>query len=236
VQELLIAKQPRFFVIDAHKVAYATGMGGRINTIMQTCFFAISGVLPRDEAITAIKDSIRKTYGKKGAEIVQMNLNAVDQALAQLFEVKIPKEVSPRPQLEPSQLAKAPPFVRDVLGKMIAGRGDEIPVSALPVDGTFPTGTSRWEKRNLTLEVPVWDPDVCIQCGKCVLVCPHAVIRSKVYEPSFLTSAPASFKSHAARLPEWKGLNYTLQVSTEDCTGCGICVDVCPRGTRAKRV
>ena len=234
VQELLIAKQPRFFVIDAHKVAHATGMGGRINTIMQTCFFAISGVLPRDEAITAIKDSIRKTYGKKGAEIVQMNLNAVDQALAYLFEVKIPKEVSPRPHLQPSPLAKAPPFVRDVLGKMIAGRGDEIPVSALPVDGTFPTGTSRWEKRNLSLEVPVWDPDICIQCGKCVLVCPHAVIRSKVYEPSFLTSAPASFRSHAARLPEWKGLNYTLQVSTEDCTGCGICVDVCPARNKSE--
>ena len=228
VQEQLIARRPRFFVIDAHKVAHETGMGGRINTIMQTCFFAISGVLPREEAITAIKDSIQKTYGKKGNEIVQMNLHAVDQALAYLFEVKIPDQVSPRPQLEPSPLAKAPPFVRDVLGKMIAGRGDEIPVSALPVDGTFPTGTSRWEKRNLALEVPVWDPDICIQCGKCVLVCPHAVIRSKVYEPSFLASAPASFKSHGARLPEWKGLNYTLQVSAEDCTGCGICVDVCP--------
>jgi pyruvate-ferredoxin/flavodoxin oxidoreductase len=163
-----------------------------------------------------------------------MNLNAVDQTLTYLFEVKIPYEVSPRPQAEPLPLAKAPLFVRDVLGKMIAGRGDEIPVSALPVDGTFPTGTSRWEKRNLALEVPVWDPDICIQCGKCVLVCPHAVIRSKVYEPSFLTSAPASFKSHLARLPEWKGLNYTLQVSTEDCTGCGICVDVCPARNKSE--
>src|SRR5215469_9737131 len=234
VQEQLMAKRPRFFVIDAHKVAHETGMGGRINTIMQTCFFAISGVLPRDEAITAIIDSIRKTYGKKGADIVQMNLNAVDQTLSYLFEVKIPGEVSPRPQAEPSPLTKAPTFVRDVLGKMIAGRGDEIPVSALPVDGTFPTGTSRWEKRNLALEVPVWDPDICIQCGKCVLVCPHAVIRSKVYEPSFLASAPASFKSHGARLPEWKGLNYTLQVSTEDCTGCGICVDVCPARNKSE--
>ena len=234
VQKQLIAKRPRFFVIDAHKVAHATGMGGRINTIMQTCFFAISGVLPRDEAIAAIKDSIRKTYGKKGADVVQMNLNAVDQALAYLLEVKIPNKISPRPQAEPSPLTKAPSFVREVLGKMIAGRGDEIPVSALPVDGTFPTGTSRWEKRNLALEVPVWDPDICIQCGKCVLVCPHAVIRSKVYEPSFLTSAPASFESHPARLPEWQGLNYTLQVSTEDCTGCGICVDVCPARNKSE--
>jgi pyruvate-ferredoxin/flavodoxin oxidoreductase len=228
VQEQIIAKQPRFFVIDAHKVAHETGMGGRINTIMQTCFFAISGVLPREEAIAAIKDSIQKSYAKKGADIVQKNLNAVDQALAYLFEVKIPDQVSSRPEVEPAAVTKAPPFVRDVLGKMIAGRGDELPVSAMPVDGTFPTGTSRWEKRNLAMEVPVWDPDVCIQCGKCVLVCPHAVIRSKVYEPSLLNSAPASFKSHPARLPEWKGFNYTLQVSTEDCTGCAICVDVCP--------
>jgi pyruvate-ferredoxin/flavodoxin oxidoreductase len=234
VQKQIIAKQPRFFVIDAHKVAHAAGMGGRINTIMQTCFFAISGVLPREEAITAIKDSIRKSYAKKGADIVQMNLNAVDQALTYLFEVKIPDQVSTRPEVEPPAVTKAPPFVRDVLGKMIAGRGDEVPVSALPVDGTFPTGTSRWEKRNLALEVPVWDSDVCIQCGKCVLVCPHAVIRSKVYEPSFLQSAPASFKSHSARLPEWKGFNYTLQVSAEDCTGCAICVDVCPARNKSE--
>src|ERR1700756_1171875 len=234
VQKQIIAKQPRFFVIDAHKVAHATGMGGRINTIMQTCFFAISGVLPREEAITAIKDSIRKSYAKKGADIVQMNLNAVDQALAYLFEVKIPDQVSTRPEVEPPAVTKAPPFVRDVLGKMIAGRGDEVPVSALPVDGTFPTGTSRWEKRNLALEVPVWDSDVCIQCGKCVLVCPHAVIRSKVYEPSFLQSAPTSFKSHSARLPEWKGFNYTLQISAEDCTGCAICVDVCPARNKSE--
>jgi pyruvate-ferredoxin/flavodoxin oxidoreductase len=228
VQEQLIAKHPRFFAIDANKVARETGMGGRINTIMQTCFFAISGVLPREEAITAIKDSIRKSYGKKGPEIVQMNLNAVDQTLAHLFEVTIPDRLSPRTQIEQSALTESPAFVRDVLAKMIAGRGDELPVSALPVDGTFPTSTSRWEKRNLAQEVPVWDSEICIQCGKCVLVCPHAVIRSKVYETSFLQSAPASFKSREARFPEWKGLRYTLQVSVEDCTGCAICVDVCP--------
>lgn len=234
VQKQLIAKRPRFFVIDAHKVAHETGMGGRINTIMQTCFFAISGVLPSADAVTAIKDSIRKTYGKKGADIVQTNLNAVDHALTYLFEVRIPDEITVRPGLEPAAVTKAPPFVRDVLGKLIAGRGDEVPVSALPVDGTYPTGTSRWEKRNLALEVPVWDPDICIQCGKCVLVCPHAVIRSKIYEQSFLASAPNSFKSHQARLPEWKGLNYTLQVSTEDCTGCAICVDVCPARNKSE--
>ena len=234
VQKQLIEKRPHFFVIDAHKVAHETGMGGRINTIMQTCFFAISGVLPSQEAMSAIKDSIRKTYGKKGADIVQTNLNAVDHTLTNLFEVHIPEEVTPRPELEPAAVTKAPPFIRDVLGKLIAGHGDEVPVSALPVDGTYPTGTARWEKRNLALEVPVWDPDICIQCGKCVLVCPHAVIRSKVYEPSFLTSAPDSFKSHQARLPEWKGLNYTLQVSTEDCTGCGICVDVCPARNKSE--
>ena len=228
VQEQLIAKRPRFFAIDAHKVAHETGMGGRINTIMQTCFFAISGVLPRDEAINKIKDSIRKSYGKKGPEIVQMNLNAVDQTLTYLFEVNIPDHVSPRPKEETQHSNGSPAFVRDVLSKMIAGHGDELAVSALPIDGTFPTGTSRWEKRNLAMEVPVWDPDICIQCGKCVFVCPHAVIRSKVYEPSFLKSAPASFKSHETRLPEWKELRYTLQVSAEDCTGCGICVDVCP--------
>ena len=228
VQEQLIAKCPRFFAIDANKVARETGMGGRINTIMQTCFFAISGVLPREQAITAIKESIRKSYAKKGPEIVQMNLNAVDQTLAHLFQVTIPDQVTPLPPIERSVSTESPAFVRDVLAKMIAGRGDELPVSALPVDGTFPTSTSRWEKRNLAQEVPVWDSEICIQCGKCVLVCPHAVIRSKVYEPSFLQSAPPSFKSRDARFPEWKQLRYTLQVSVEDCTGCGICVDVCP--------
>ena len=157
-----------------------------------------------------------------------MNLDAVDQALSHLTEIQIPDQVSPQPGVQP-RLAKEPPaFVRDVLGKILAGRGDEIPVSAMPVDGTFPTGTSRLEKRNLAQEVPVWDEDLCIQCGKCVMVCPHAVIRSKVYHHTLLELAPPSFKSREARLPEWKGLNYTLQVAVEDCTGCGICVDVCP--------
>ncbi|MBV8353566.1 MAG: pyruvate:ferredoxin (flavodoxin) oxidoreductase [Verrucomicrobia bacterium] len=227
-QHQLVEKRPRFFVIDAHKVARQCGMGGRINTIMQTCFFAISGVLPPERAISAIKESIRKTYGKKGAEIVQMNLDAVDHTLSHLQELQIPDHVLPQPRVSETPLIEGSAFVRDVLGRILAGRGDEVPVSAMPVDGTFPTGTSRFEKRNLAQEVPVWDEDLCIQCGKCVLVCPHAVIRSKVYDAPILKLAPSSFKSREARLPEWKGLNYTLQVAVEDCTGCGICVDVCP--------
>jgi pyruvate-ferredoxin/flavodoxin oxidoreductase len=228
VQLQLIEKKIKFFVIDASKVARECGMGGRINTIMQTCFFAISGVLPGEQAFQAIEDSIRKNYGKKGEQLVQQNLEAVRKALTQLFEVSLPAQVTNFREIAPLISKEAPLFVRDVLGKMIAGRGDELPVSALPIDGTYPTATARWEKRNLAQEVPVWDPEICVQCGKCVMVCPHAVIRSKVYPASELEAAPASFKSRAARLPDWKGLNYTLQVSVEDCTGCAICVDVCP--------
>ena len=227
-QSQLVEKRPRFFVIDAHKVAHECGMRGRINTIMQTCFFAISGILPREQAIAAIKESIHKAYDKKGTEIVQMNLNAVDQTLSHLSEVQIPDRFSPQPHVHQTPPSEQSTFLRDVIGKILAGRGDEIPVSAMPVDGTFPTGTSRLEKRNLAQEVPVWDEDLCIQCGKCVLVCPHAVIRSKVYDPAFLKISPSTFKSREARLPEWKGLNFTLQVAVEDCTGCAICVDVCP--------
>ncbi|HEX8897488.1 MAG TPA: pyruvate:ferredoxin (flavodoxin) oxidoreductase, partial [Chthoniobacterales bacterium] len=234
VQRTIIERGARFFVIDAHKVARACGMNGRINTIMQTCFFAIAGVLPPEEAIAAIKDSIRKTYRKKGDEIVAMNLRAVDETLAHLFEVPVPKNVTPlRPRLN-GHLNGAPEFVRNVTAEIMAGRGDLVPVSALPNDGTYPTGTARFEKRNLATEVPVWDPAVCIQCGKCVLVCAHAVIRSKVCEAMVLANAPATFKSHPARLPEWKGLSYSLQVSVEDCTGCGICVDVCPARNKSE--
>ena len=234
IQRKIIDRHVRLFVIDAHKVARACGMGGRINTVMQACFFSLSGVLPRNEAIAAIKAAIRKTHGKKGEEIVQMNLNAIDQTLAQLFEVRVPDHVGSDVQIQAPVPEEAPAFVRNVLAKLIAGRGDEVPVSALPADGTFPTGTARWEKRNLAREIPVWDPNVCIQCGKCVIVCPHGVIRSKAYEPSVLANAPESFKSHDARLPEWKGLKYTLQVAAEDCTGCGICVDVCPARNKSE--
>ena len=234
IQRHLIEKHARFFVINAHKVARDTGMGGRINTIMQTCFFALSGVLPREEAIEEIKNSIRKTYGKKGEEIVQMNLKAVDQTLDNMHEVKIPAAVTARLGIRKPVPDEAPEFVRNVLGKMIAGRGDDLPVSAMPADGTFPTGTARWEKRNLAPEIPVWDENVCIQCGKCVLVCPHAVIRSKVYEPPVLAGAPQTFKSTEARLPEWKGLKFTIQVAAEDCTGCALCVDVCPARNKSE--
>ncbi len=228
IQEQIISKKVKFYVIDALKIAHEAGMKGRINTVMQVCFFAISGVLPRDEAIDAIKHSIEKTYGRKGEEIVEKNLLAVDATLENLFEVKVPAAVTTKVAFLPPVADTAPDFVRNVLGEMIARRGDLIPVSALPVDGTYPTGTAQWEKRNIATEIPVWDPDICIQCGKCAMVCPHAVIRIKAYEPELLEGAPATFKSMDARDTEWKGEKYTIQVSPEDCTGCGICVDVCP--------
>jgi pyruvate-ferredoxin/flavodoxin oxidoreductase len=224
----LVEKQLKFYVINAFKVARESGMGGRINTIMQVCFFALSGVLPRDEAIARIKDSIKKSYGKKGEEIVAMNIKAVDAALAFLHEVNVPSSVVPGPSARPAVPEKSPAFVRNVLAKMMTGDGDDLRVSALPVDGTYPTATSRWEKRNIALEIPVWDPNVCIQCGKCVFVCPHATIRSKIYGADQLENAPADFKSTDARLAEWKGQKFTLQIAAEDCTGCGVCVDVCP--------
>ena len=229
VQEALLAKKARFYVIDATKVARESGMGGRINTIMQVCFFALSGVLPKDEAITAIKASIRKTYGRKGEEIVQKNLKAVDDTLEHLHEVAvINNKVNGAGGFVPAISPEAPVYVRDVLGKLAGGRGDELPVSAFAPDGTFPTATAQFEKRNLALEIPVWDPVVCIQCMKCVAICPHATIRAKVYESAALANAPAAFKNADARAPEWKGRKWTLQVAAEDCTGCGICVEVCP--------
>jgi pyruvate-ferredoxin/flavodoxin oxidoreductase len=227
-QSQIIEKRLRFFVIDALKVARASGMGGRINTVMQVCFFAISGVLPREEAIDAIKHSIEKTYAKKGEEIIAMNLKAVDNTLENLHEVAIPQTVTSRLVLGEVVPASAPEFVKDVLGAMIARRGDFLPVSAMPVDGTYPSGTTQYEKRNLATEIPVWDPAICIQCSKCALVCPHAVIRIKAVEPAVLVEAPATFKHVPAKETDWQGLEYTIQVSPEDCTGCGICVDVCP--------
>jgi pyruvate-ferredoxin/flavodoxin oxidoreductase len=228
IQEDLVTKRAKFYVIDAIKVAHASGMGGRINTIMQVCFFALAGVLPRDAAIEAIKLSIKKTYGKKGEEVVRKNIEAVDNTLANLHEVPVPGVVSSTESLAPGVTKDAPAYVREVLGKLALNLGDELPVSVFPVDGSFPTATARYEKRNLALEIPVWDEKICIQCGKCVAICPHATIRMKVYDPKCLEGAPATFKSTDARNPEWKGLKYTLQVAAEDCTGCALCVDVCP--------
>src|ERR1035438_10077779 len=227
VQSQLISKKAKLYAIDAYQVAQDAGMGSRTNTIMQVCFFAISKVLPRDEAIEAIRESIRHTYGRKGEDVVQKNMQAVDATLAHLFEVKIPESVSSQSEL-PAAFPGAPKFERDVLGTIYAGRGDELPVSAFSCDGTFPTGTAKWEKRNLALEIPAWDSKICIQCGKCAMVCPHAVIRIKVYDSKQLEHAPATFKACDARDKEWAGLKYTIQVGPEDCTGCGICVDVCP--------
>ena len=228
VQQQIIDKHLRFYVIDGNRVAHDTGMGARVNTIMQTCFFAISGVLPKDEAIDAIRHSIEKTYGKRGEAVVLRNFDAVNQTLQYLSEVEVPSQVTSAIAMRPVVPAAAPEFVQRVTAKMIAGLGDELPVSAFPVDGTYPTGTSQWEKRNISLEIPVWDPEVCIQCGKCVLVCPHAVIREKVYDPKYLFGAPAAFQSAPARWKEFSQWKYTLQVSPEDCTGCALCVEACP--------
>jgi pyruvate-ferredoxin/flavodoxin oxidoreductase len=227
VQSQLIAKKAKLYAIDAYQVAQDAGMGSRTNTIMQVCFFAISKVLPRDEAIEAIRESIRHTYGRKGEEVVRKNMQAVDATLAHLFEVKIPESVTSKTEL-PDSFPGAPKFEHDVLGTIYAGRGDELPVSAFSCDGTFPTGTAKYEKRNLALEIPAWDSKICIQCGKCAMVCPHAVIRVKVYDSKELEGAPATFKSTETRDKEWAGMKYTIQVAPEDCTGCGVCVDVCP--------
>jgi pyruvate-ferredoxin/flavodoxin oxidoreductase len=209
-------------------------MGRRINTIMQTCFFALSGVLPREEAIRAIKRAIQKTYGKRGEAVVRMNYAAVDHALAHLHEVKIPKQVTSQVEIRPPVPSEAPDFVKRVTARILAGEGDLLPVSAFPVDGTFPTGTTQWEKRNIALEIPVWDEEICIQCGKCVLVCPHAVIRAKIYKPEPLSGAPPGFKSAKPRWKEFEHLRYTLQVAPEDCTGCSLCVQVCPAKSKSE--
>ncbi|MFN3742993.1 MAG: pyruvate:ferredoxin (flavodoxin) oxidoreductase, partial [Anaerolineales bacterium] len=228
VQEAILEKNLRFYVINAYDVAEKTGMGRRINTIMQTCFFAISGILPREEAIAQIKQAIQKTYGKRGEAVVRKNFEAVDMTLENLHEVQVPGRVTARITRRPPVPAEAPEFVQRVLAPMIAFEGDRLPVSFLPPDGTFPSGTAQWEKRNLALEVPVWEPDLCIQCGKCVMVCPHAVIRHKVYDPALLAEAPATFKHMEAKFKEFPGMAYTIQVSVEDCTGCTLCVEVCP--------
>ena len=228
IQEQILEKSLDLYTINAYDVARELGLGNRINTIMQTCFFAISGVLPKDEAIAKIKEAIRKTYGKRGEAVIRMNYAAVDAALDGLRQVEVPGEVSSTITVPPTVPAEAPDFVQTITATMMAGHGDSLPVSALPDDGTYPTGTTQWEKRNIAQEVPVWDPEVCIQCGKCVLVCPHAVIRAKVADEAAYADAPTGFQHLPAM---WKGLedkHYTLQVAVEDCTGCKLCVEVCP--------
>jgi pyruvate-ferredoxin/flavodoxin oxidoreductase len=227
-QERILAKALTLYAIDASQVAREAGLGGRVNTVLQTCFFAISGVMPRDEAIKAIKESIVKTYGRRGPEVVARNNAAVDAALDGLHRVEIPGRVTVTRGVPPVVPADAPEFVRTVTAAMMAGRGDDLPVSALPADGTYPSGTAAYEKRNISEEVAAWDPDLCIQCGNCSFVCPHSVIRSKFYDVGRLTGAPDGFPAmplDAVGLPD---ALYTLQVYAEDCTGCGLCVEACP--------
>ena len=228
VQETIMEKKLHFYVIDANRVAHLADMGRKINTIMQTCFFAISGILPIDEAVRQIKKSIEKTYGKHGNEIVNKNCKAVDLSLENLFEVKIPGEALSKNSMRTSISSTAPQYVREVLSKIMVYEGDSLPVSALSQDGTYPSATSQWEKRNIAIEIPVWEPELCIQCGKCSLVCSHASIRQKVYDPSLLAGKPDTFKSAPAKFKEFPGCLFTVQVSPEDCTGCGLCIEVCP--------
>jgi len=234
VQRQIVEKQLKLFVIDAYRVAKDTGMGVRINTIMQTCFFAISGVLPREEAIAAIKHAIEKSYGRKGQAVVQKNFAAVDHTLAHLHEAKIPGGLTGKPR-PPTVSEQAPEFVKRVTAIMMAGQGDRLPVSAFPVDGTWPTGTARWEKRAIALEIPVWDEPLCIQCNKCALICPHAAIRAKFYAPEALAGAPATFKAMDFKSVDQKGRKYTIQVAPEDCTGCGLCVEICPAESKTAK-
>ena len=229
VQEQIIEKNLDFYVVDAYDIAKEVGLGQRINTIMQTCFFALSEILPQEEAIQKIKDFIKKTYGKKGEKIVQMNYQAVDQALEHMHRVEVPDHVTSTKQMPPIVSEEAPEFVKEVEARILAKKGDELPVSAFPAGGTFPTGTTQWEKRNIALEIPVFEPDICIQCNKCAIVCPHATIRPKVFPKSELENAPETFKWAEVRgrgFPD--DYVYTLQVAPEDCTGCALCVEVCP--------
>jgi pyruvate-ferredoxin/flavodoxin oxidoreductase len=232
LQQQIIERKIKFFAIDAYDLAKRAGMGSRINTIMQTCFFAIAGLLPRDEAITHIKKAIEKTYGKRGPEVVKRNCEVVDQALVHLHEITVPAAVTARHARPPLVSERAPDFVQKITAVMLAGKGDLLPVSAFPVDGTWPVATAKWEKRNIALEIPVWDSKICIQCNQCALVCPHAAIRAKVYDESALAGAPQTFKWTAYKGNDYKGKQYTIQVAPEDCTGCNLCVNVCPAKDR----
>jgi pyruvate-ferredoxin/flavodoxin oxidoreductase len=228
VQQQIVDKNLRCYVIDAHRVARELRLGGRINMVMQPCFFALSGVLPRQQATAALKEAIAEAYGKRGPTVVERNQAAIDRALDELVPLPVPAQIERGPHRMPPLPEAAPDFVRRVTERLLAGEGDLLPVSALPVDGTFPTGTARWEKRALAQEIPIWDPSICIDCGKCAVVCPHAAIRMKVYDPAVLAEAPESFLSKDYGAREHRGMKLTVQVAPDDCTGCGICVDVCP--------
>ena len=229
VQQQIIDKKARFYVIDGNDIARAVGLGGRINVIMQAAFFKISGVLPEEQAMEMIQAAVEDTYGKKGGKVVEMNIKGAEIAVDRIERVNYPAEATSKLRMRPPVPDYAPEFVQNVTAEIIAGRGDLLPVSAMPVDGTFPTATTQYEKRNIAIEIPVWDPDVCIQCNQCAYVCPHATIRPKVYPAELANgSSPATFKSMEAKGREWKDMKYTLQVSPLDCTGCGVCVDTCP--------
>jgi pyruvate-ferredoxin/flavodoxin oxidoreductase len=234
VQAEILEKRLTVWVIDAHRVASEHGLGARINTVMQPCFFALAGVIPVDEAIGHIKDAVVSAYGKRGATIVERNFAAIDASLAALARVDVPATVTATRRIERGLRDGTPDFVARVTARLIAGEGDLLPVSAMPVDGTFPTGTARYEKRAIAQEIPIWDPDICIDCGKCAIACPHAAIRMKVYEPSALEGAPPTFKSKEFRSKDIAGYSMTIQVAPDDCTGCGVCVDVCPAKSKTE--
>jgi pyruvate-ferredoxin/flavodoxin oxidoreductase len=228
VQETIINRKLRVYVIDANRIAKEIGLGGRINTVMQACFFMLTSLMPVEYAIDKIKDAIKKTYGPRGDTVVNMNVQAVERARDGLQELDVPSVTTSQFEMRAPVPENAPEFVKTRTALMIAGRGDELPVSAFEPDGTFPSSTIKYMKRNITLEMPVWDPDVCIQCGRCSLMCPHAVIRAKLFEPSEITDAPSTFKSTPSRLTAFKGYSFSIAVSAEDCTGCRVCVEVCP--------